>query len=203
MSQPTPHPTGAGGATGPTGTSVDASDAEDRALVARIAREDRVALEQLFRRHVVWLTTRLETRCGDPDLADIAVQDTFVAVWRSAKKYRGEGTVAAWIWGIAIRRLIDQLRRRRPIPMPDEHLQAIDRSTGNYVTFEDTLTRSAAFSELGPAFKTLHPDLQAVLIATAIDGLTTKEASRLLGVPQGTVKTRLMRARKTLQEALA
>ena len=199
MSQPTPHPNGA---TGPTGTSVDPSDAEDRALVARIAREDRVALEQLFRRHVVWLTTRLETRCGEPDLADIAVQDTFVAVWRSAKKYRGEGSVAAWIWGIAIRRLIDQLRRRRPIPMPDEHLQAIDRST-RYVTFEDTLTRSAAYSELGPAIQTLHPDLQAVLIATAIDGLTTKEAAQLLGVPQGTVKTRLMRARKTLQEALA
>lgn len=184
------------------------SDAEDRALVARIARGDRSALEQLYRRHVVWLTIRLEHRCGDPDLADIALQDTFVAVWRSAKKYRAQGAVAAWLWGIAIRRLIDQLRRKRPIPMSGETLQALtagnDRSgRAGIVAFEDQVTQQAAFSELGPALERLDPDLQAVLIATAIDGLTTKEAARLLDVPQGTVKTRLMRARKTLQEALS
>ena len=43
----------------------------------------------------------------------------------------------------------------------------------------------------------------AMLIATAIDGLSTKEAARLLGIPQGTVKTRLMRARQNLQEVLS
>ncbi|MDH3294298.1 MAG: RNA polymerase sigma factor [Acidimicrobiia bacterium] len=195
----------------PTGGSDDQpapdAEAEDRALVARIARGDRSALEQLFRRHAPWLTARLEYRCGDPDLADIALQDTFVAVWRSAKKYRAQGSVAAWLWGIAIRRLIDQLRRRRPIPLPTEHLAALTGPAGGgrsgAVTFEDHLTQQAAFSELGPALQELHPDLRAVLIATAIDGLTTREAARLLGVPQGTVKTRLMRARKALQEALS
>ena len=48
----------------------------------------------------------------------------------------------------------------------------------------------------------LDPDLQAVLIATAIDGLTTKEAARLLGVAQGTVKTRLFKARKRLEKIM-
>jgi RNA polymerase sigma-70 factor, ECF subfamily len=56
---------------------------------------------------------------------------------------------------------------------------------------------------LGPAIRNLHPDLQTVLIVTAIDGLSTKEAGHLLGVPQGTVKTRLMRARQQLQEAMS
>jgi len=51
--------------------------------------------------------------------------------------------------------------------------------------------------------RALPADLQAVLVATAIDGLSTKEAANLLGVPQGTVKTRLMRARQELQEALS
>ncbi len=178
------------------------TDADDRALMARIARGDRSALEQLFRRHAHWLTARLEYRCGDPELADIALQDTFVAVWRSAKKYRAQGTVGAWLWGIAIRRLIDQLRKRRPIPMPIEHLDSTGRRAGS-ITFEDQLTQQAAFSELGPALQQLNPDLRAVLIATAIDGLTTNEAAQLLGIPQGTVKTRLMRARHELQEALS
>lgn len=180
----------------------DASDAEDRALLARIVRADRFALEQLYRRHALWLTARLENRCGDPDLADIAVQDTFIAVWQSAKGYRGEGKVAAWLWGIAIRRLIDQLRRQKPTPMAIENLHHHQQSRTRPVSFEDDLTRRAAHSELGPAFASLNPDLRAVLVATAIDGLTTREAAHLLGVPQGTVKTRLMRARAQLQEAL-
>ncbi len=184
-------------------TTPDGSEADDRALVARISRGDRVALEQLYFRHASWLLGRLQSRCGDPDLADIAVQDTFIAVWRSASKYRADGAVAAWLWSIAIRRLIDQLRRRRPTPVPDEMLQVYnDGGTVRSTSFEDVITQQAAHTELGPAFRTLHPDLQAVLIATAIDGLTTKEAARLLDIPQGTVKTRLMRARSSLQEAL-
>jgi RNA polymerase sigma-70 factor (ECF subfamily) len=175
---------------------------EDRALVARVARGDRSALEQLYRRHGSWMTARLESRCGDPDLVDIAVQDTFVAVWKSANRYRGDGAVGAWLWGIAIRRLIDQLRKRRPIPI-DPAVVRSNESLDQAMSFENSLIESGAHGVLGPALQRLQPDLRAVLIATAIDGLTTKETARLLGVPQGTVKTRLMRARQHLQETLA
>lgn len=177
----------------------DRNEAEDRALVARISRGDRGALEQLYRRHAHWLTARLDSRCGDGDLVDMAVQDTFVSVWKSAAKYRADGAVGAWLWGIGLRRLIDQLRKKRPTPMAPEAMHRFDRA----MSFEDSLIDNGAHGELGPALRRLDPDLQAVLIATAIDGLTTKEAARLLGVPQGTVKTRLHRARKHLQEGLA
>lgn len=177
----------------------DSGDGEDRALIARIARGDRGALEQLYRRHAPWLIPRLESRCGDPDLADLALQDTFVSVWQSAKRYRGDGQVGAWLWGIAVRRLIDQLRKRRPTPMSPETIRRYDRA----MSFEDTLVDNGSHGRMGVALRTLEPDLQTVLIATAIDGLTTKEAARALGIPQGTVKTRLLRARKHLQEILA
>jgi RNA polymerase sigma-70 factor, ECF subfamily len=176
---------------------------EDRALVARIASGDRVALELLYRQHAGWLTARLQSRCGDPDLTDIAVQDTFLAVWRSPRSYRGDGEVGAWLWGIAIRRLIDQLRKRRAVPVDPAligssellgaHVEAFDAASPGYVST----------GELDAAFVALAPELRAVLIATAIDGLSTKEAAQLLGVPQGTVKTRLMRARRAMQEALS
>ena len=180
-------------------------DGEDRALVARVSRRDRSALEQLYRRHAGWLTARLDSRCGDPDLVDIALQDTFTSVWKSAKKYRGDGAVAAWLWGIALRRLIDQLRKKRPTPMAPEQLHSLETtlSAGRALSFEDALIDNGTHGELGPALRRLHPDLQAVLIATAIDGLTTKEAAQILGVPQGTVKTRLSRARQHLQEILS
>jgi RNA polymerase sigma-70 factor (ECF subfamily) len=57
--------------------------------------------------------------------------------------------------------------------------------------------------DLAAAMDRLSPELGAVIQATALDGLTTREAASLLGIPRGTVKTRLMRARRELREALA
>jgi len=184
---------------GSTGGS--AGDGEDRALVARVASGDRIALELLYRRHAGWLTARLQSRCGDPDLTDIAVQDTFLAVWRSPKSYRGDGDVGAWLWGIGIRKLIDQLRKHRVAPIDPALIEIGDGAAAPDAA--DELFAGGAFGDLGPSLGRLAPDLRAVLIATAIDGLSTKEAALLLGVPQGTVKTRLMRARHAMQEALA
>ena len=83
--------------------------------------------------------------------------------------------------------------------MAPDTMQAYDEAA----TFEDDLMGTVAHSDLGPAMRSLPPELRQVLVATAIDGLTTKEAARLLGIPQGTVKTRLHRARQTLQEVLS
>ncbi len=185
---------------------LDANECEDRALIARIVRHDRSALEQLYRRHGPWLTARLDSRCGDRDLVDIALQDTFVSVWSSAKKYRGTGAVGAWLWGIAVRRLIDQLRKRRPTPVSAAALNRYRDSHGDRyesaMTFEDALVDNGAHGSLGPALRAIDPDLRSVLIATAIDGLSTREAAKILDIPQGTVKTRLQRARRQLQELL-
>ena len=180
---------------------------EDTALVARVSRGDRSAFEQLYRRHGPWLTTRLQSRCGDPELVDIAVQDAFVAVWKSASKYRGDGEVGAWIWGIAIRRLVDQMRKRRPTPIDVNalagHVTTTNATRGPAAGFEEDLIDSGPHGYAAPVIAQLPADLRAVLILTAIDGLTTKEASVVLGIPQGTVKTRLQRARAASKEFLS
>jgi RNA polymerase sigma-70 factor, ECF subfamily len=187
MSQTYQHPT-------------DGQRTEDHALVARLVTGDRLALELLYERHGGWLTRRLQARCQDADTVDLAVQDTFVAVWRSASKFRGDGDVAAWIWGIGIRRLIDQLRKRRPTPidMTAGHTptQPVDHRTGESITL-DAMPGTAML-----ALERLDPTLRDVMVATAIDGLTTREAASLLGIPHGTVKTRMMRARQQLGDAL-
>lgn len=179
---------------------------DDRALLASVADGDRDALEALYRRHSGWLLRRLDSRCRDGEIADIALQDTFLAAWRSAPSYRGDGEVAAWLWGIAIRRLIDVLRTRRARPLDPQVLASTLADTERTAIAEDVTARTALGGldgELDAALRHLPSELQSVLIATAIDGLTTREAARLLGVPHGTVKTRLMRARKQMQEALS
>ena len=176
-------------------TSVDPSDA---ALLAATADGDRDALAVLYRRHSPWLLLRLSRRCADPDLVDQALQDTFVAAWRSAGRYHGDGEVAAWLWGIAIRRLLDHLRKR---PLATRVLA--DDDGESVVSAEDAVLLGTEYGDLAGARDRLSPDLRAVVQATVLDGLTAKEAGRLLGLPAGTVKTRMMRARARLREDLA
>lgn len=179
-----------------------ADDAEDRALLARIAGGDRWALAELHRRHAPWLTLRLQRRCGQVDLVDTAVQDTFLAAWRSARAFRGEGAVAAWLWGIAARRLVDAQRRAGRVPEPVAEPALPAGADVGDASVEAVVVEARLSGRLAEALGVLDPDLRAVLLATALDGLTTAEAATHLGIPQGTVKTRLLRARRQLQERL-
>jgi RNA polymerase sigma-70 factor (ECF subfamily) len=168
----------------------------DAELLAAVAAGDRRAFADLYQRHAPWLVLRLGRRCADPGLVDEAVQDTFVAVWRAARKWDGRGEVAAWIWGIGVRRLIDGLRKHRPvvIAVADRELVA---------SAEEQVLVGVEYGELGRALSRLSPELRSVIEATILDGLTTKEAGRLLGIPAGTVKSRMVRARAALREELA
>ena len=88
------------------------TERSDADLVAAITDGDRRAFEELYRRHAPWLVVRLSRRCADAGLVDEVLQDCFVAVWRSARRWDGRGEVAAWLWGIGIRRLLDAFRHR-------------------------------------------------------------------------------------------
>ncbi|HKT01148.1 MAG TPA: RNA polymerase sigma factor [Rugosimonospora sp.] len=169
----------------------------DAELIAAMAEGDRDAFAELYRRHLPWLLVRLGRRCASPELVDEVVQDTFVAVWRSARRWDGRGEVAAWIWGIGIRRLVDALRQTRP---PAEELTEFADAESSA---EEHVLLAVQYGDVGAALAGLSPELREVVQATVLDGLTTREAARLLGIPPGTVKTRMMRARAQLRERLA
>jgi RNA polymerase sigma-70 factor, ECF subfamily len=174
----------------------------DAELLTAVAEGDRGALHELHDRHAPWVSARLRRRCADPDVAAEAVQDTFVAVWRSAGRWNGSGEPAAWIWGIAIRRLIGVLRTRghwTPVAATARTTHADEV----VVAAEEQVLTGIEHGGLAAAMSELSPELRAVLQATVLDGLTTREAAHLLGIPAGTVKTRAMRARSQLRGALA
>ena len=170
--------------------------ASDGDLLAAIADGDRQAFDALYARHFAWLHLRLSRRCADPSLVEEAVQDTFLTIWKKSGSYRGQGDVGAWVWGIGVRQLLNRMRQRKT---PAWHL--ILRSD-RLVSAEDTALLGTEHGDLGGAIDSLSPELRAVVQATVIDGLTTREAARVLHVPSGTVKTRMMRARQQLREAL-
>jgi len=168
-------------------------------LLGAVADGDRRALEVLYRRNAPWLVARLRRRCSDTGTVDEVLQDTFVAVWRGAGRYDGRGEVGSWLWGIAVRRLVDAVRRSpRALALPE-----VPERPDLVGSAEEQVLLGLEHGELGPALDRLSPELGAVVRATVLDGLTTREAGRLLGIPPGTVKTRMMRARAQLREDLA
>ena len=177
-------------------TTTPTDGRSDEELLDAVAAGDRHALRCLYERHAPWLVLRLSRRCSDPGAVDQAVQDTFLAVWRKPDTHRRDGAVPAWIWGIGVRRLIDQLRRRPTLTWTASQDEA-------QISAEDQVLLGVEHGDLAGVLRGLSPELRAVVQATVLDGLTTREAGRLLGIPAGTVKTRMSRARTQMREALA
>lgn len=176
---------------------VQSTPATDAELVSLVAGGHRDALSELYRRHAGWLLARLRHRCSDDGIVAEALQDTFVAAWSGASAYRGSGEVAGWLWAIAIRRLIGLLRKRHPTPMTLR-----EESLATVASVEDLVLAGTEHGDLAGALRALSPELRSVVQATVLDGLTTREASLLLDIPAGTVKTRMMRARIQMRGAL-
>jgi RNA polymerase sigma-70 factor (ECF subfamily) len=168
----------------------------DEALLVGVAERDTGAFRALYERHAGWLALRLARRCNDRDLVADAVQDTFVAVWQKPRGFRGDGDIAAWLWGIAIRRLVSRLRQRTDVA-------AVFESTGTTPAAEDQVLLSVEYGDLGAALARLSPEMRAVIQAVVLDGLSAKEAAQLLHVPVSSVKTRLYRAKAQLRATLA
>jgi RNA polymerase sigma-70 factor, ECF subfamily len=175
------------------------SDAE---LLAGTVAGDRAAFEAFYRRYAPWLTARLRYRCPDATLVEDAVQETFLMVWRGGSRYREQphGDVAGWLWQIGFRRLIDAMRGQGA---RDRLLRLLAGRRGReQPSAEEELLLGVEHGDLAGALARLSPELRAVMQATVLDGLSTRETATLLGIPVGTVKTRAMRARRRLREEL-
>lgn len=180
-------------------TPDDRPERDDAALLHAAVDGDVGALRELYDRHAPWLSARLLRRCNDREVVVDVVQDTFVALWQDGRRWRGEGDVAGWLWGIAFRRMVSRLRSRKELLLMPEW----DVTSGALPAAEDQVLLDVEYGDLGTALRRLSPEFRAVVQACVLDGLTTREASRLLGVRPNTVKTRLHRAKGQLRDALA
>ncbi|MER5355461.1 RNA polymerase sigma factor [Kitasatospora sp. NPDC002551] len=169
-----------------------------------MARGDRAAFEELYRRTSPWLAVRLRRRCADEQIVAEVMQETYLAVWRAAGSFAGGrtgtgGTALGWLWTIAARRLVDAFRRRahhaRPPAAAAPHAVA--------PAAEEEALVATVGGDVGDALRRLAPELRDVLQAMVLDGLSVRETAVVLGLPEGTVKTRARRARSAMREALA
>jgi RNA polymerase sigma-70 factor (ECF subfamily) len=171
---------------------------DDDELIASLAGGDDTALRQLFDRHAPWLAARLRKALPPDDVEDV-LQETFLAVWKNAGTYQPRGTPAAWLWVIARNQAALLLRKRGPVT-----LALLDEGEGSSVSdpAEAAAARTdldvAAAAALGPPG---CPDREVWRLLYE-EGRPVAEVAELMGVPEGTVKSRAHRARRLLRAAL-
>jgi len=166
----------------------------DDDLVERVAAGDREALAELYRRHAAWIGGRLAGMTVSHDLAEEALQDTFLTVWRRADSFRSDGPLTAWLWGIARRRLVS-LVRRAPRSAPNAVVPWAE-GPEDVVLGEDEATRVRS------AVAHLPADQREVIEAVVFRSESVLATARALNVAEGTVKSRLHRARARLRAEL-
>jgi len=175
---------------------------DEERLLRRAARGDRAAFEELYRRTAPWLAVRLRRRCADDQIVAEVMQETYLAVWRAAGSFAGGvagGSAVGWVWTIAVRRLVDAFRRRAHHAQPPAEM----RVPLSAPAAEEEALAGTLGDSVGDALRTLAPELRQVLQAMVLDGLSVRETAILLGLPEGTVKTRARRARIAMREALS
>jgi RNA polymerase sigma-70 factor, ECF subfamily len=175
------------------------TDTADDGLVQAVAAGDRHALALLYRRHAPWLAGRLAARTSSRELAEEALQDTFLAAWRGARGYHGSGEVPAWLWGIARRRLASLARRQPPGSLALEVAgERVDPAIGP----EEAVLGRDASARIRLAVAHLPDEQRAAICAVVYQGQTINQAAQATGVAEGTIKSRLHRARLNLRKEL-
>lgn len=173
----------------------------DGDLIVKVGRGDRVAFEELYRRFarpVLGLAMRM---LGDHGRAEDASQETFAAVWRSAKSYRPErGSGSAWLFAVARHAIIDRARQRVD-QVVDEPIEELSVEAGPAEAAEQAWLAWRVHT----ALERLPERERAVLELAYWSGLSQSEVASYLDVPLGTVKTRtragLARLASHLEEA--
>lgn len=184
---------------------------DDDELIARLAGGDESALRELFGRHAPWLALRLRAALPAQDVEDV-LQETFLAIWRSAPDFRPQGSAGGWMWVIARRQAAGWLRRQA------RHATPVDTAALDDTAFDgalaaagraaarDPMEAAIARSDLAAALAVLGPQdspEREIWRLLYVEDQPVAAVARMTGVPQGTVKSRAHRVRRLMRAALA
>lgn len=185
----------------PAAVRVEVVD-EDAALVEAARRGDRAAFTRLFERHHGRVYAMCARLLRDPAEVEDAVQQAFLEAWRSLYRFEGRSRFSTWITRIAIHTCLGFRRRLKRLFLLEDSAPGREDARGAWASAPTTPDEGAAERArkraLDEVLWRLSPKKRVVFVLADLEGMTAPEISRVLDVPDATVRTRLFHARKEL-----
>jgi RNA polymerase sigma factor (sigma-70 family) len=175
----------------------------DGQLVELVAQKDAGALEALYERYgrpAYSLARRILT---DDTLAQDVVQEVFLSLWRDARRFdAGRGTVATYLLSMTHHRAVDVVRREENLRRWRTSDEGLELEPDPKARVEDEVEASERRTEVRAALAELPAAQREALLLAYFGGYTQREVAALVGVPLGTVKTRMAAGMRKMREAL-
>jgi RNA polymerase sigma-70 factor (ECF subfamily) len=175
----------------------------DSQLVELVAEKDAGALEALYERYgraAYSLARRILT---EETLAQDVVQEVFLSLWRDARRFdAGRGTVATYLLSMTHHRAVDVVRREENLRRWRSSDEGLELEPDPKARVEDEVEASERRAEVRAALAELPAAQREALLLAYFGGYTQREVAALVGVPLGTVKTRMAAGMRKMKEAL-
>jgi RNA polymerase sigma-70 factor (ECF subfamily) len=172
----------------------------DETLVGSIARGDKQAMRLLFARHNVRVFRFLVRIVNNEATAEDLLNEVFLEVWRSAKRFEGRSLVTTWLLGIARFKALSDLRRRLPDALDDETAERMEDPADGPESVMQNRDRTAVLQSCISQLSDAH---RQVIDLVYYHEQSIEEVAQIIGVPANTVKTRVFHARKRIAELMA
>jgi RNA polymerase sigma-70 factor, ECF subfamily len=169
----------------------------DEMLIARIAGGDRLAMQTLFARYRTPVYRWLLRLVGNETVAEDLLSDVFLDVWRQAGRFQARSAVSTWLLAIARFKALSARRGRKNADL-DETIEATVADSADNP--EVVLQKKSRDQFVRTALTTLSPEHREIIDLVYYHDKSVDECAQILGVPSGTVKTRMFYARKKLAE---
>ncbi|MEV4540121.1 RNA polymerase sigma factor SigM [Micromonospora echinaurantiaca] len=196
---------GSAGTTGGPPLASSPAEASDLDLLHAHVAGDRDAFAELFRRHRDRLWAVALRTLGDREEAADALQDALLSAHRAAARFRGDSAVTTWLHRIVVNACLDRIRRRQAhptVPLPDG---VRDRESGSATGGVEPAAPAPDHDTalvVRDALAALPVEQRAALVLVDVQGYPVAEVARMLGVAEGTVKSRCARGRARLATML-
>ena len=173
----------------------------DELLVISCQGGDRAALRELVSRWQTRLGRFASRQTGDSDAAKDVLQESWLAIVRGIRKLDDPAGFRAWAYRIVANKSADWIRRKQRTRAVTEELEKEPEQFAEQFG-EGNIERQDDITRLRRALKLLPKDRRTILSLRYVDELSTREIAGILGVPEGTVKSRLYHAREELKHVL-
>jgi len=179
--------------------AIEATAVTDEHLVEQVLARDAVALQQLYQRHSSAVYSLAHYILRDGAVAEELTQEIFLTVWNKAEQYQAhQARFRTWLLSITRNRAIDQLRQRRRRIQPDVSLDDANAAEEHAPLTEPIDSQR----ELHLLLRHLPPEQQQVIELCYFEGYTHEEIATRLGLPLGTVKSRILLGLKKLRDMM-